>query len=85
MVRAPKEAATDQLFWLGVEEPFTDTPGRTLGEVCETVGRLHDSLRERPLEPEDFGRLSALYWVLGLDTAGVEPEIQFLQAEVSSG
>ena len=52
---APKEGAADQLLRWSVEESFTDTPGRTLGEVCEAVGRLHDSLLQSgPWRLEDF-------------------------------
>ena len=78
------EGAGDELLRLGVEEPFTDMPGGTLAEVLEAVGRLHDSLRERRLDPEEFGRLAALYWVLGSHTPRAERD-GLGQAEAVSG
>jgi hypothetical protein len=59
------DSVADQLAALGVEEPFTDVPSRTLGEVCDAVGRLHDRLRERGLDEEARATLSALRWALG--------------------
>jgi hypothetical protein len=59
------EGFADELLRLGIHEPFTDTPGRTLAEVCEAVGELHDALREGRLDDEGRARLAALHWVLG--------------------
>jgi hypothetical protein len=82
---APEEEVADELPRLGIQERFTSTPSRTLAEVCEAIGELHDALRERHLDAEDYGRLSALYWVLGLDTPRAEREPLSIQAEAASG
>ena len=65
---APEDEVADQLAALGIEEPFASPPVRTLDEVCEAIGRLNDRRRRgQGLDPQDFGRLSALYWILGVD------------------
>jgi hypothetical protein len=79
------EGGADELLRLGIEEPFSTTPGRTPAEVLGAVGQLHDSLREGALNAEEFGRLSAFSWVLGLDPPTAEPVGLPIQLEAGSG
>jgi hypothetical protein len=71
---APEDEVADQLAALGIEEPFASPPGRTLEDVCEVVGELHDALREGRLGAEGYAQLAAILWVLGVDSHSPEAD-----------
>ncbi len=78
----------DFLAALGIEEVVTDNrPGRTLDEVCEAVGRMHDELRGGRLDAGGRARLAALRWVLGqsLEDGGAELDLVHPQAQAGVG